>query len=346
MLLIAAIGALLVLWLKIPPRASRILPECDAILYANLKLIRTITHLQDRPVPHSEDYQRFIEATGIVVERDLDSVAFALTRMPDPTGPNGPVAFSEVFLGRFDAAKLTRYLESVATSQESYAGRQVYVMPVTLPAGPASHIAPTGRTLRVALIDKEMVAVSNAPTPEQIHSMLDRAGAQAGIFSGPTLLSALYSEVPLLSSIWGIGAIALPFGEQGHVSAFGVHLPLADATPFVASLRYTTGVGLRIEQLAATDEEAARSVQKLTTLLSLARTMQRIQPVGAGASSMREFFDSLTIRQSGSRAILTARIPVDLLRQISHAQPVLSQIPVPASPLNVSRGKLNDDLHD
>ena len=55
-----------------------------------------------------------MDATGIDPERDLDAVAFALHRMDNPNGPNGPVAYSEVFEGRFDGARLARYLSSIA----------------------------------------------------------------------------------------------------------------------------------------------------------------------------------------------------------------------------------------
>ena len=101
------IAALTLVRLKIPrTEAARLLPECDAIAFVNLKPIRSVTHFDTKPVPHSADYQKFIDSTGIVFERDLDQVAFALTRMPDPKGPNGPVAFSEVFIGHFDSARL------------------------------------------------------------------------------------------------------------------------------------------------------------------------------------------------------------------------------------------------
>ena len=45
-----------------------------------------------------------------------------------------------------------------------------------------------GRTVRVAQIGYDMVAVSNTPTPEQIHSMLDRHATAAWPFAGSSLL--------------------------------------------------------------------------------------------------------------------------------------------------------------
>jgi hypothetical protein len=101
-------GLVAAVWLckNAPPEVARLLPESDAIVYFNLKPLRLATHFDRTPVPRSPDFQHFIDATGIVPERDLDSAAFALHRMDDPNGPNGSVAYSEVFEGRFDGVRL------------------------------------------------------------------------------------------------------------------------------------------------------------------------------------------------------------------------------------------------
>ena len=65
-----------------------------------------------------------------------------------------------------------------------------------------------GRTVRVAQIGYDMVAISNTPSTEQIHSMLDRHRTAALPFSGSTLLAEHYSEMPLLSVAWG--GVAIP----------------------------------------------------------------------------------------------------------------------------------------
>jgi len=70
-----------------PPEAARLLPESDGIVYVSLKPLRSATHFDQHPVEHSPEYQQFIDATGIEFERDLDEAAFALHRMPNPTGP-------------------------------------------------------------------------------------------------------------------------------------------------------------------------------------------------------------------------------------------------------------------
>ncbi len=193
-------------WLrfKAPPEAARLLPESDAIVFLNLRPLRAATHFDQHPLPRSASYQQFIDATGIDFERDLDQVAFALHSMPNPDGPNGPVAFSEVFEGRFDADRLTRYLTSLAINKETYAGRTIYAVPSE------------NRTLRVAILGYNLIAASNMPAPEQIHSILDRSRAAASPFAGSSLLSARFGDVPLLGrQAWAIGHIGLPFAQNG-----------------------------------------------------------------------------------------------------------------------------------
>lgn len=228
--------------------------------------------------------------------------------MADPTGPNGPVAYSEVFIGRFDQARLTTYLASIATAKETYAAHDIYTVPVGLG---------TNRLLRVAVLTNDTIAASNAPTTEQIHAMLDRYRASLNPFSGPTLLTGLFPDVPMFSPVWGIGAIALPFSEDGHVTIQGLHLPLPDTTPLIASLRYTTGLHLRIEQIAPSDVEAKRSVQKLNTLLALYNQMQSFQSNTTETKLFNQLVETIQLDQQGNRAILTAKIPVDLVRRLA-----------------------------
>ena len=233
--LVAALAMALFLRKEAPPEVARLLPESDAIVFVNVKSIRSATHFDrewsKRPVEHSADYQRFLDATGIVFERDLNAVAFALHRMDDPNGPNGPVAYSEVFEGRFDGAKLGTYLESIATAKESYAGHSIYTIPVaseTLATPAGKHIEVTVRSLRVAQLGYDTIAASNMPTAEQIHSILDRYRAAASPFSGVVRCwSARYSNVPLLSGRVGDRACWTSLLRQG--THYGLRAAASDA---------------------------------------------------------------------------------------------------------------------
>lgn len=318
--LVAALAVAIFLRKAAPPEAARLLPESDAIVYFNLKPLRLATHFDRTPINRSADYQHFIDATGIVPERDLDDAAFALHRMDDPNGPNGPVGYSEVFEGRFDGERLARYLATIATSQETYDGHTIFTIPVG-DVDPKTH---TTRQLRVAQLDYDTIAASNMPTTEQIHSILDRHRAAASPFSGSSLLSARYGDVPLLSSAWAIGHIGLPFSERGYISVLGLQLPLPEDTTFVASLRYVGTLHLRVEQIAPTDAAAARSAENLSALLNLFKSIQQGQPRIPADASLRAVIESLKIEQHKDRTVLTGTVPLDLLKQLT-AAPASSQ---------------------
>ncbi|WP_353071927.1 hypothetical protein [Tunturiibacter gelidiferens] len=317
--LMAALVVALVLRKAAPPEVARLLPESDAIVYANLKPLRAATHFDRSPVDRTPEYQQFIDATGIVPERDLDSVAFALHRMDDPAGPNGPVGYSEVFEGRFDGDRLARYLASIATAKETYAGHDIF----TIRVGDEK----VARPLRISQLGYDTIAASNMPTAEQIHSILDRHRSAASPFSGSSLLSARYRDVPAFSSAWAIGHIGLPFSERGSISIFGLQLPLPEDTTFVASLRYLGTIHLRIEQIATTDAEAARATETLASLLTLMKSVQQaqaqIQPHPTTDAAFRELTDSTKIEQHKDRAVLTANIPLELVKQLATPNPDL-----------------------
>ena len=324
--LLAALGLLLYLRAKAPPEAARLLPESDAIVYANLRPLRSLGHW-DIPGPasmtihRSRDFQAFVDATGIVPERDLDSVAFALHRMADPRGPNGPVAYSEVFIGHFDAERLRRYLGALARGGETYAGREIYSIPVE------------GRTLRVAVVTYDTVAASNMPTAEQIHSILDRSRAAALWQPGSSLLAARFGEVPLLAQAWGIGRIGLPFGERGRLAVMGFELPLPSDTQLIASLRYSGSVHLRVEEIAPDVLAAQRTAESVGNILGVVRGLAGPDgPRDERDAAMRAVLSSARVGQKADRAVLTASASVEQARLLTGGEESRDKAPPQAAP--------------
>jgi hypothetical protein len=320
--LVAALGVALFLRAKAPPEAARLLPESDAIVYIHLKTLRAATHFDDSPVARSADFQQFINATGIVPERDLDAAAFALHRMPDPKGPNGPVAYSEVFVGRFDSQKLDKYLSSIAKAKEVYAGHTVYSIPVER------------RTLRVAQLGVDTVAASNMPTAEQIHSMLDRWRASALGTPGSSLLAARFKKVPIFAEAWGIGHIGLPFAQNGKIALFGLELPVPAETDLVASLRFSGALHLRVEELAPDQDDARKTTESLSTLINIARGIaDGGQENTPAAVAMRGVLDSAKAEQKDDTAVLTATATIEQMKALTTAQETSTTpaaAPVPA----------------
>jgi hypothetical protein len=299
-----------------PPEAARLLPESDGIVYFNLRPLRAATHFDQRPVEHSPEYQHFIDATGIQFERDLDEAAFALHRMPNPKGPNGAVAFSEVFVGHFDGRRLADYLATVAPSQEVYAGHTIY------------NIASEGRTVRVVLLGYDVVGVSNTPSAEQIHSMIDRYRTAALPFSGSSLLSKRYSQVPLLSVAWGIGQIGMPLANGG-ARVMGLRLPLPVDATFIASLTWIGKVHLRVEEIAPSDAAAADTTESLETILVLVKSMANTAGSASFDPDARSLINSIAVERHRNEAVLTATIPTPLLQRAMNSPQQFKSLSVP-----------------
>jgi len=302
---------------KAPPEVARLLPESDCILYFNLRPLRAYTHFDRNQVEHDPQYQAFINATGFEFERDLDEVAFALHRQPNPLGPNGLLAYSEVFLGHIDGQRLSTYLASIATQTEQYAGHTIYEIPSN------------GRTVRVALLGYDMVAASNTPTTEQIHSMLDRYRTAALPFSGSSLLTEHYSEVPLLSVAWGIGRLNVPLKSDG-IRILGFQFPIAINTTFIGSVRWAGSLKVRIEELAPTSMAATASADMIATVLTIGRAAENNLPSAMTNADLRDLLNSADIEHKNDRAVLTATLPVALLQKLINSPNSLRGLPQPS----------------
>ena len=294
---------------KAPPEAARLLPESDGIIYINLKPVRTFLRKDLKPPERVPEYQQFVDATGIDWERYLDAAAIALHRMPDPNGPNGPVAYSLVLVGKLTGKRLNGWLESHADSRETYAGHAIYNIPSD------------GRTVRVEQIGYDMIAVSNYPTAEMIHSMIDRHRTAALPFAGSTLLARHYHDVPLLALAWGVGQVGLPFSESGTIKVFGLSLPLEPDSTFIASitpgLPLATTAHLRVEEIAPSDDVAASQAAALATLVTMARGFTAPLADNSANRALKEVLKTAEVTQRRNRVVATANLSPSFLNELT-----------------------------
>ena len=301
---------------KAPPEAARLLPESDGILYVDLKPVRTFFHKDIKPPQRVPEYQQFVDATGIDWERDLDQAAIGLHRMPDQNGPNGPVAYSMVLVGRLTGKRLNTWLDAHAASRETYAGHTVYSIPSE------------NRVVRLTQVGYDMIAASNYPTSEKIHSILDRHRTAALPFAGSTLLSEHYHEVPLLSLAWGVGQIGLPFNESGAISILGFQLPIQADSTIVASL--TPGLALpgssndkslgwlagamqlRVEEIAPSADAAERQAAALDTLVNMARGFTTPLNDNAANRGLKDLLKTAKVTHDRDRVTVKATVTSSL----------------------------------
>lgn len=302
---------------KAPPEAARLLPESDGILYVDLKPVRTFFRKGLKPPDRVPEYQQFVDATGIDWESDLDQAAIALHRMTDPRGPNGPVAYSMVLVGKLTGARLNTWLDGHAASRETYAGYTVYNIPSE------------GRTVRITQVGYDMLAISNTPTAEQIHSILDRHRTAALPFAGSTLLSEHYHEVPILSLAWGVGQIGLPFNESGAISILGFQLPIQADSTIIASLTPELSLGtptdkssslgwlagamqLRLEEIAPSPDAAHSQAASLDSLINLARGYTAPLSENAANRGLKDLLKTAKVSQDRNRVTVKANVTSSL----------------------------------
>jgi hypothetical protein len=177
-LIVAAVILAVQLRKHAPPEPARLLPGADAYVYVNLGWIRKANSGKELPaVCHDPEYERFIRETGFQFERDLDEAAFAVHYPANwPSGGTGGSApeprFSEVLVGKFHGERLTAYLRQIAQSIENYESVDIFTIRVE------------GRSLRVALLSADSVAVSNHDDPAVIRGMVDRSKRLASPFGG------------------------------------------------------------------------------------------------------------------------------------------------------------------
>ncbi|HZE26975.1 MAG TPA: hypothetical protein VE083_06290 [Terriglobales bacterium] len=315
----AAVFAVVQLRRRAPPEAARLLPGADGFFYVNLKWLRTLKAIGQLPlVPHDPDYEQFIQETGFQFERDLDEAAFAVHYPASwgngATGGSGSQArFSEVFVGKIQSQRLNAYLHKIARAVENYHSADIYSIPLE------------GRTVRVAMLNVDSVAVSNHDDPAVIRGIVDRSHKLASPFAGPALLRQYYKSLPVVSKTlpvvklaWFIGRIQ-PSRELGSWSML-----FQKPSPVVVSAYYpvySSSLHVRAEAFSENEDDAQGLTDKVSRFLSLFHAAETSVATQGTDPDVKAFFESLSVQRQGDRAVLTASIPPGFLRKVVEESP-------------------------
>ncbi len=323
--LIAAVIALIVTLRKnAPPEAARLLPGADGFLYINLKWIRTFNATaQLPPVSRDPEYQKFVEQTGFQFERDLDQAAFAVhypQSWGDGTGSDAPEPrFSDIFVGKFDSARIVPYLKKLSSSIDNHRGFDIYNIPVE------------GRIVRVAFLSYDTIAVSNHPNPDVIRGILDRSRKLASPFGGPSLLRKYYHDVPIASLSFAILRME-PAAMRSFDGLGGWSFLFQNPAVVVISARYLRALHLKAEAFTGNEQDAQSIVDKVSTFLSLFHAAEGSVGAHGTDADVKAFFDTLKVERSRDRAILTATVPPGFIKKALSEAPT-DQAPAAAQPV-------------
>ncbi|HZD92725.1 MAG TPA: hypothetical protein VE133_00640, partial [Candidatus Sulfotelmatobacter sp.] len=235
----------------------------------------------------------------------------AMSRRDTPDGRD--VESSEIFVGRFDPARLKNYLQKISDSTEQYRDHTIH------------SISHEGHVVRVSLLDDHRVAATNMPSPDPIRGIIDRTYKSA---PGPWLLAAHYHDVPATSLAWLINRIPNKPGNIQLPGGISLTLP-ADAIA-VTSLRYTGSILLRSDVFAQNEVQAKQIVESANNHLSLVRSIGQWIGKRGPDKDVKAAFDSIQVEQKENVAVFTATIPQSVLKKLwSQAQ---AEGAVPTSP--------------
>jgi len=96
-------------------------------------------------------------------------------------------------------------------------------------------------------------------------------------------------------------------------------IPIPDDTTFLASLRWTGALRLRVEEIAPTDAAATVSAEGLDSMVGLLRTVENNLPEGSGNAEVLSVLNSIKVDHRRNRAVVTATLPESLLQQLAAA---------------------------
>jgi hypothetical protein len=329
-LAVVVVGATLTLAVQLrknaPPESARLLPGADGFVYANLGWARKANGGKLLlPVAHDPEYERFIQETGFDFERDLDAVAFAI-HYPEKwagggTGGNAPEPrFSEVFIGKFDGTRCLAYLKRTAQSVENYNSIDIFTIPLY------------GRSFRIAILAVDTVAASNHDDPAVIRGMVDRSRRLASPFGGPALLRRYYKRVQLASPVWMVARVE-PLARESEAwsSLFPKPADLvisASYNPLHLPLR-VDALHLRAEAWTGSEQDARDIADKANVFLAMFRSAEMSVGSSGSDADVKALFDSFHIRQEGTRALLSATIPGEVLRKLGESPEQVQELGTP-----------------
>jgi hypothetical protein len=333
LLIAAAVALAVVLRKHAPPEPARLLPGADGFVYVNLGWMRRANITGELPVvPHDPDYEKFIQATGFQFERDLDEAALAIHYPANSSNTNPDNSqqprYSEVFVGKIDDERLRAYLRQISSSVENYETRDIYNIPLE------------GRTLRVSILGVDTVAASNLDDPLVIRGIIARSRKLASPFGGPALLRQYYKEVPFASLGWAVFKIQ-PSGDVSTSGPTGWSFLFQKPATVVASVRYLGAVHFKAQAFAGSVEDARQLAERIESFLNLFRTAESTVSTPGPDPDIKAFFDSLKIQPQKNRAVLTATVPMGLIRKALAEAPtsVTPESPPPQSSAPAPRSK-------
>jgi hypothetical protein len=254
----------------------------------------------------SEGRLKFQEATGIDIERDIDSVVAAAV----PNGSGSGHDFGFVALrGRFDTTRIEELVSSKGGRLDEYRGARLLLPPARSDAADdttpdtevpqARHDGPPA----IALVDANLVVVG---TLDAVKSAIDRHQDQGASILADGEFVRMLENLESHSTMWAIGRSSVLMGDKSDLpDQVASKLP---GVKWVAASGYVNG-GLRATlQAEANDDEAARN---LRDIVQGALAIARLQV--DGKPELAPLLQGLQVEGTGTSVAVRVAMPAELI---------------------------------
>ncbi|MFZ0296683.1 MAG: hypothetical protein WAL52_23925, partial [Candidatus Sulfotelmatobacter sp.] len=204
--------------------------------------------------------------------------------------------------------RLTAYLRTIAQAVENYQSIEIYTLRVE------------GRSVRVAVLNADLVAASNHDDPAVIRGMVDRSKRLASPFGGPALLRQFYKHVQLASLAWAVARIdPAALGGSSWSSLFTAPATLVVSGSYLSALHLNLkadSVHVRAEAFTRNPEDARAMIDKVNVFLALTHTGETAVGMHGTDPDVKALFDSISAKQADDRAVVNASVPFGFLRKM------------------------------
>ena len=273
-----------------PGRSVYLLPDGNVMAYINFTPMH-LMNMDTSSFTAAPEYQRFVNETGLRLDRNLENIAISANA---DGGPSGDVAI--IVTGAFDQQRLSGYVQKQEGVQtETYGGKTIFSTPVK------------DQTVRFCILDSKTVALTVSPTVESMRAIIDKS---AGSGSVPYLFESYYGDVPFASAMWAI--VRVPSVAVPDSPPSGLNLSFLKNSITIVSVRYTGSLRLRGEFIAENQADATNIFQAVNGIVAMAKLAggpRRNDP------AVTAVMNSMEVKQNGNHVVVNVVVPQDVIQK-------------------------------
>ncbi len=291
-----------------PTELSYVPADASVVAYADVKSIMN-SELRQRfkqsvPMPMGEEGQReFFEKTGIDIEKDVDYIVAAATRLPGH-GDDHPSGVM-VARGRFDIVRLEGLALQHGAQTQEYKGKRLLTLQhdrstVEMPASGTPTVQTTSKTGVLAFLEPGLVALGDLAS---VQRAIDAQLSAQSITSNNEMME-LVRDIEQTDNAWAVGRFDLITSQAKLPDEIASKIPPVKWLAVSGHVNGGVSAQLRAE---ANDEQSAENLRGVINgVISLARLQGQNDP------KLTSLINSLQLTGSGKTVRLSFAVPAEL----------------------------------